>query len=326
MNRQQSGFSLIELMVSMGIGLVLIAGALFVFDEARATLRVNETLARMQENARWAMEVLEPDIRMAGYWGRHTSGSAIAGHATSGNPLNVNVAGDCDTDWTINIATSLAGSNNIDPGLDCIAAGEYSNGTDTLQIRHASGTAMPAGALVAGRIYVRTNEAGEGSLFVGTAEPAIADGQNNALMAHAYYVRPYTIGAGGPPNAIPSLRRQGLTLVGGAPRMVDQEVIPGIEDLQVQFGIDTNGDGSVNRYVNPDNAVLNTNPKVLATRVWLLVRADTPEAGFTDTRTYVYGDQSFTPVGPDASFRRLLVSRTVFLRNEAIIEGGIAGL
>ncbi|MBT8132048.1 MAG: PilW family protein [Gammaproteobacteria bacterium] len=315
----QKGFSLIELMVSMSIGVVLIGGAIYVYDEARATLNLNDALARMQENARWALDVMEPDLRLAGYWGRHTSGSNIQGSATSPNPLGA-FNGDCEANWSTDVGASLRASNNEDPDLDCINAASYLANTDTLELRHASGRTIETLDLEPGRLYVRTHEAGLGNLFFGTNQPPIVGGQNNEVIAHIYYIRPFSTASG---DGRPSLRRRGLTLVSGAPRVVDQEVISGIEDLQVQFGVDANGDGSVNRYVDPDNPVLNGAVRVLAVRVWLRVRADRPEAGFTDNRTYTYADQNFTPTGDDAAFRRLLLSRTIFLRNEAIIEGGI---
>ena len=51
-------------------------------------------------------------------------------------------------------------------------------------------------------------------------------------------------------DAIPSLRRK--TLINGGV-IEDQEMITGVENLQVQFGLDTNGDGTVERYVDPDS-------------------------------------------------------------------------
>ena len=75
-------------------------------------------------------------------------------------------------------------------------------------------------------------------------------------------------------------------------------------------------------------------------RIWLLVRSDTPEAGFTDDRIYEYGDRllangttgdltkpadstkAYRPsLSTDNSFtgvkhyRRLLVSKTIQIRN-----------
>ncbi len=62
-----AGLTLVELLVAMTIGLVLIVGATQVYVDSHAAYAVNVTTARLQENARYAISVLEPDIRMAGY-------------------------------------------------------------------------------------------------------------------------------------------------------------------------------------------------------------------------------------------------------------------
>jgi hypothetical protein len=70
--------------------------------------------------------------------------------------------------------------------------------------------------------------------------------------------------------------------------------------------------------------------QVVSVRIWLLVRAENPEVGFRDNRTYEYGDR-LTATGttadlnaanaagrayrPADGFRRMLVSRTIQLRN-----------
>ncbi len=314
-----SGFSLIELMISMTIGIFLIGGALYVFDEASATTRINESLARMQENARWALDAIEPDIRLAGYWGRHTAGSTIAGRAGSVAPLATPIGSDCGPDWSIDTDVSLEGFNNEAPAWTCVAAAAHRAGSDSLAVRHASGRAIDTANLENDRIYVRTHEAGQGALFFGAAEPAIAEGQNNELVAHAYYVSPNTVGNDGRP----SLRRRGLS---SGPAVIDQEIISGVEDMQIQFGIDTNADRAVDLYVNPDNPLLAAGPSVLAVRVWLLMRADEPELGFRDDRTYSYADREYSPATDAAvlsNYRRLLISRTVYLRNESILEASL---
>jgi hypothetical protein len=65
--------------------------------------------------------------------------------------------------------------------------------------------------------------------------------------------------------------------------------------------------------IDPANAGFNPNVEILAVRIWLRIRAERPEVGFADAATYVYADQN---VGPflDA-FRRIVVSKTVYLRN-----------
>jgi hypothetical protein len=119
-----------------------------------------------------------------------------------------------------------------------------------------------------------------------------------------------------------------------------QEIVAGVEDMQVQLGIDTGvtPTGVATRYVNP-NAVP-VGAQIVAVRVWLLLRADAPEPGFIDTRTYEYGDRliangtvstlnavgsrgmAFQPSldGSNAltsikRYRRLLVCRTFQVRN-----------
>ena len=64
-----AGVSLVELMVSLVIGSLLIIGAVTVYMQSRNTYRTTDSASRLQETARFAMDVLEPDVRMAGFWG-----------------------------------------------------------------------------------------------------------------------------------------------------------------------------------------------------------------------------------------------------------------
>jgi hypothetical protein len=126
-----------------------------------------------------------------------------------------------------------------------------------------------------------------------------------------------------------------LTSAGGAPAFDDTEIMAGVEDLQVQFGIDTgdydndgvidpdadvNGDGipesdgRATRYVNPDFPGLDR-LQVVSVRLWLRVRGDQPEPELDDRRTYRYADVEYTPAGDDRRFRRMLLARTIMLRN-----------
>ncbi len=77
-NNNQSGMTLIELMVSMLIGLFLVLGAVTVYNQGRQNYTVNEGVARLQENLRFALDVFEPDIRLAGFWGMHSEDAAVS--------------------------------------------------------------------------------------------------------------------------------------------------------------------------------------------------------------------------------------------------------
>ena len=98
-----------------------------------------------------------------------------------------------------------------------------------------------------------------------------------------------------------------------------------MEDFQIQFGVDTDiigavDRGSVDRYVNPGDPIITPgdpgflpNAKILAVRIWLRIRAERPENGFTDTTDYVYADQNVAAFND--AFRRMIVTKTIYLRN-----------
>jgi type IV pilus assembly protein PilW len=125
-----------------------------------------------------------------------------------------------------------------------------------------------------------------------------------------------------PGNAMPSLRRKTLGL---GPAISDEEVLPGVEDLQIQFGVDTDpvgGDdrGIVDRYVNPDDPILdesdaafNEDAEILAVRIWLRLRAERREPGLPADNGFSYGDRVTGPFND--GFRRIVLSRTIYLRN-----------
>jgi type IV pilus assembly protein PilW len=131
-------------------------------------------------------------------------------------------------------------------------------------------------------------------------------GRVNDLIVNAYYVSADSDERAG----LPSLRRKSLI---NGPAFQDQEVIPGVEDMQIQLGIDPTGiGGTATQYVNPDDAIP-AETQIVSVRIWILVRADNPEVGFTDNRVYNYGNRvNYTPAD---GFRRVLFSRTVQVRN-----------
>lgn len=64
-----AGLSLIELMIAMAIGLVLLLGLVQVMSASRAAYQLSSGVARTQENARFAMDSIQRDLRMAGHLG-----------------------------------------------------------------------------------------------------------------------------------------------------------------------------------------------------------------------------------------------------------------
>src|SRR5690606_35581995 len=67
--RSQKGVTLVELMISLLLGLLLTAGIIQVFAGNRVTYAFNEGLSRIQENARFSLDHIAYNARMAGYSG-----------------------------------------------------------------------------------------------------------------------------------------------------------------------------------------------------------------------------------------------------------------
>lgn len=321
--RRQYGFTMVELMISVAIGSIILVGTVMVFQQSRASYLVNDATSRLQENARFALDVLDPDIRLASYWGSSNRAEFVDAQKGSAAELPP-IAGDCGDRWYIDLSNSTNGINGTSviggvngtnaPMSACIPAANYRPGTDILVVRHASErTQVPQG----NRVQIQSDPLNS-LLFTGNAIPAgfSAHPASNTfgLVAHAYYISPDSRALG---NGIPSLRR--ITLVDG-PAIQDQEIIPGVEDFQFQFGIDTDGDLDANRYINADNPLItpgspsfNPSLQIVAVRIWLRLRALRPENGFVDDAGYQYAD--INDVAPGDAFRRLLISKTVHLRN-----------
>lgn len=298
------GLSLIELLVAITIGGLLIFGATQVYVDSRATYEINEQTARLQETARFAMSIIEPDIRMSNYWGLVKGAGVILdqsaqGTASGGGPDN------CGVNFARDLLQNLQGSNGSYPFPVATCApddGGYVANSDTLVVRRAS--TVPSSSS-ANRLQICSTRMA-GRLFSdGSACTPAPNGQVNDLIVHAYYLSRNSETQAG----LPTLRRH--TLVPGPAVRVGDEIVPGIEDLQIQFGIDPTGtSGIATRYVDPP--AVPVDGQIVSVRVWLLVRAENPEVGFRDGRTYEYADRSYTP---NDNFRRLLVSRTIQIRN-----------
>ena len=326
------GMTLIELMVAMALGSFLLLGAMTVFTQGQAAFRVNESTARLQEHARLALAFLEDDLRMAGHFGLTTRPGDIVNRASPVQPVppGLAVRGDCGRNWAIHLDTPVAGTNNGFGWTGCAPSGQAQPDADTLAIRRTGEIPTPPGATRRGTLYVRTARFGPGIIFNGVAPPPEPPAdpplqfRSFQLLSRGYYVsRRSSLDT--PGNPVPSLRMKTLAGSSSGPRIVDQEVVPGVEDLQVQFGVDTDrvgelGRGSIDLYVNPEDSVLDPGDpgfmpeaRVLAVRIWLRVRAERPEQGFTDTAEYVYADQDLE--APNDAYRRIVVTRTIQLRN-----------
>jgi type IV pilus assembly protein PilW len=327
--------SLIELMVALGIGTFLIIGALTVHIQSRSTYAINESIARLQENGRYFFDAVEPDIRMARHWGLISEASAIAGRASPTDPTSpLSPENDCGPNWSVNLDDGVSASNGS-YGFACPPYGTAASGADTLVVRRASVALIDAPEN--NTLYIQSSRGAGGALFIGpdipapfhreTLEASQESSETRELVVNGYYVSTNS-SLDAPGNTVPSLRRK-LLRQGGAngPVVVDEEVLPGVEDMQIEFGVDTDpfGDadyGNVDRYIHPDDPTLDeadpafaAHARILAIRVWLRLRSEWPEPGQAGESSFTYADQHATDVND--GYRRIVVSKTIYLRNAA---------
>jgi len=320
-HNKQRGFSLIEIMIALTIALVLMAGVMGIMSSSKRTYSIQQDLARLQENARFAMEFITSDLRMAGYFG-------CAGKAS----LPMQWFNACDGACASTNLTCL-GANNSDcfrvayldanPGAFAI---EHLSGTTPLSNTVGTGPFTPttSGAIAVNDIVVASDCGGaeqrtvnaiasDGSI---TLDRGLTRTYNNAGQSFGAEMRPlavniYDIRAADwsdPANGSTTDPEDGFSLFrNGA------ELIQGVEKMEIRYGQDIDGDGVPDQY-RPATAVTDWN-NVFSARVTLLMQ--TIEQRYDrdlDTRTYDLGEPvAYNPT--DDRRRRRVFSTVVRLRN-----------
>jgi type IV pilus assembly protein PilW len=152
--RNSRGFTLVELMVSMVLGLVVVGGVISVLVANRSSYRTNEGLSQVQESARTAFELLARDLRQTGSTGCDNA-------RRMANVVNATPA------WWRNWV-SVQGFDGVDAAVATgTAVGTRVAGTDTLHLHSIEGGGFP--------VNVHSTGAATMSLSV-LVPPAIAAG------------------------------------------------------------------------------------------------------------------------------------------------------
>lgn len=316
--RLQSGFGLIELMIAMTIGLILLGGIGYVFIGSRAAFRTTENLSRIQENARYALDMMSRDIRMAGYVGcgniasmmvktianppvpEMTAGNALLGYNNGSgwtNPSSITrAAGDVLSimgafSGGVNLAGNLAPQNSnvqINGNPDGFATGDVLIVTNCVNADVFKATTVSSGG---GTIITvnHSNSSNTGNR-VGTYGP---DAFVMRMNQYSYFI-------GTNPAGNRALYRVGLN--GQA-----EELVEHVHDMQMRYGLDTNTDGTVDSY----STTPGTWAQVVSVTVNLLLRSPDNNLS-TATQSATFDNATFT--APD---RRLyqVYSATVAVRN-----------
>ena len=118
--QRQRGFTLVELMISLSIGLILVQGTLMVYDSFNRSVRYQNAVAAQADSGRYALDRMVRDIRMAGYrnqsWLRPAVNDALVVENGSGATDAVTVRYEADVDCAGNatVGPDFLATNRFD--------------------------------------------------------------------------------------------------------------------------------------------------------------------------------------------------------------------
>jgi len=291
--KRQSGLTLVELMIATTLSIVLLAGVLLVFSANKTTYQLQNGLGTLQENGRYAMRQITADLQLAGFGGclSPSLGPRIAVLATTA-PTRIKDFADGEFfsgrdnksgAVTYGGVTMLAGTDAIEirgplrSGVNFVTGETLTTGTVEL-VGVDSG--ISAGEFVvlsdcAGADIFRATTVGTsgGNTQVAHASsgnsPATlsrlygADSVATEFVSHTYFVGATTRfhSSGQPINAL--YRFDGTS---------SQELVDGVNNLQIEYALDTDSNGVIDIYCDPGDSCWQANSwsQVSAIKVWLL--------------------------------------------------------
>ncbi len=298
---RQRGLSLVELMISMAIGLLLLAGITSLIVSQSASRDELEKSSRQIENGRYAMQLLKDDIELAGYYGDFSPASGVAVTVPT-NPCGITLS-----DWNANTPTVPVGIFGYAPAAanptPCTQVTNYQPNTAVLVIERASTLAVSAvPAPTNGATYLQVSRCPldtPQTFVIGTSGYTMQKTDCAAGVAgtpadlRQFYVNLYYISScdicSPTPDNIPTLK---LVQNGAAPI----PLVEGIENMQFDYGIDTDTDGYPNIYTTTPTSW----PDVVAVRVNLLARNNDSTMNYQDTKTYCLSGNTANCVAPGA--------------------------
>ena len=348
-NKKMRGMSLVELMVALTVGLIILAAVSTLFVSSKKTYTTQDRLARLQENARFAMQFIMRDLRLAGYYGCLDTINSQTVHST----LN-------STTFPYDTQTPIEGLNNVSGSASTPTGTWYPStnttmpsgiilGTDAVTIRMMDPSTkielradmpQPSAELKVSSVagvsdsdILMISDCSSADLFQVTATngtsltiqhnsgigtPGNKTGKPGELSKSyappskvmKFVTRRYYIKDN--PNGIPSLYRDDN--YGAA-----TELVEGIESLKVTYGKDTNGDKVPNVYLKAGDAGLQSAAdwsSVVSVRFGILARTVNNKDTDIDSGSYdVDGDGTKEFTAPGDRNKRRVFRATVLLRN-----------
>lgn len=351
-------------MVAIVLGMIMVAALATLIANQSTNRSEIDRAGKMIENGRYAVQAIAQDVELAGYWGEISTTPAVP--ATLPDPCSTAIADlsaamgqhvqgyDAPATLPVNLAVCV---KNAKPGSDVLVVRRVE--PDTSDVEKSSGCpgsvtppCVDWTKVKEGQVYLQTGLVAATNAFSSILRTA--DGTNDSTnftltkrdlvkissprkyVVHIYYIAKCSVevsggctGADGG-NPIPTLKRVELGRSGGAPAFSTITIAEGIENMQIDYGNDTDGDGVADG-ADQDGSTCNTiasNPacagaeytpvdwgNVMSVKVHLLARSTETTPGYTDTKTYTLG--SVNVAAPNDGYRRHVFDQSVRIVNPA---------
>jgi type IV pilus assembly protein PilW len=339
---RQRGFSLVELMVAMTLSLLLMAGALSILYSSKTTYNENDRLARLQESGRTVVEMLLRDARPAGFMGcsRPLNGDEFSNGLNNSNLLLWNfgqpVFGFEATGGTWSPALDAL-LPNATPGSDVLVMRTTRQGQGVFRLRDpVVDTSMPivvdadAGSTIPADTPMIIGDCEGSSVFMATAYNAGTGEISHAIAAGggdgnttANLTRGFVLGAQVMPIqtvayfVAPSESGTGPSLWQRTGKAAPLELVDGVENMQVRYGVDTDNNLQADVYQDAKEVNdANNWSRVISIELAVLVRSPLETGATFDNREY---DLLGTKIAPFNDRRqRAVFTTTVVLRNRTL--------
>ncbi|WP_426162004.1 PilW family protein [Pseudoduganella sp. R-34] len=299
--RRAQGFTLVEMMVAVAVGLLLLAGLSTLFNNNSAAQMEIERANRQVENGRYAMQLMTGDLRNAGYYAEYDP-VELAAPTVLPDP--------CTLDLTAirgDIAFAVQGYDNSN-SLGCLS--DVKANTDVVVVRHTQTCVVGAADCedeAAGGPFFQASQCSNDyelgssdknkhyqiseinngfTLHQYNCTAAINSGTPadvRRLLTHIYFVANNSMARDG----VPTLKRAEVVSKGGVMSVQIVPLAEGIENMQLEYGLDTSGDGVADSFTPHVNDTEWGN--VVSVKLHLLARTLSPSVGHTDRKSYVLG-------------------------------------
>jgi len=256
MRHAQHGLTLIELMISITLGMAIVAAGLMVLVSTKSTYVIQDENTRLSDTGRYAIENISRAVRQAAFENLESEDAPIVHDPdNAANAPNIDGFDAKTMSVTTGSLTPLPGAMTVNP-------------SDILQVRFfgaskkdVSGTPTPDGSII--------NCAGRAVGAVQTPENA-----NEGRGWSIFFVHRAN---GGEPQLF-------CAYVDGG-KLVSAPIASGVESFQVLYGLDTNNDGVPEQFLNATD-VKNRWRNVVALKIAMLVRSGRSERADVEDKVY----------------------------------------